>query len=171
MYRNVSRPHVETYVSARLCSRVYRSMRDVVVLANLAVTGYLAGLIWCIQIVHYPLFAAVGATDFPAYHRAHMTRIGAIVAVPMVVELILSALLIAFRPSAFPLWAAWGCALLTIGVWLTTFFLSVPLHGRLTHDGHDRGAITTLVATNWPRTAAWTLRLVLLVYGTLSIVK
>lgn len=144
-------------------------MRDAVVLANLVVTGYLAGLIWCIQIVHYPLFAAVGDAAFPDYHRAHLTRISAFVAAPMVAELALSALLIAFHPSGFPLWVAWGCALLTVGVWLTTFLLSVPLHDRLTHGGHDRAVIASLVVTNWPRTAAWTLRLALLVYGTLSV--
>lgn len=77
-------------------------MRDAVVLANLVVTGYLAGLIWCIQIVHYPLFATVGDAAFPGYHRAHLTRISAIVAAPMVVELVLSALLIAFHPPLLP---------------------------------------------------------------------
>ena len=31
--------------------------------ANLVVAAALAGLIWTIQLVHYPLFAMVGATE------------------------------------------------------------------------------------------------------------
>jgi len=31
-------------------------VREIIVLANLVVTGYLTGLIWTIQVVPYPLF-------------------------------------------------------------------------------------------------------------------
>lgn len=39
-------------------------------LTQLASTLPLVGLIWLIQVVSYPLFAKVGAAEFPAYHAA-----------------------------------------------------------------------------------------------------
>ncbi len=135
------------------------------VLANLVLTGYLTGLIWTIQVVHYPLFQEVGAAQFPRFHALHGNRISAVVALPMVVELGLSVLLVAFRPSAFPALAAWVCLALTLLIWLSTFLVSVPIHGRLGETGHDARHIARLVRTNWTRTVAWTLRLAILTYG------
>jgi hypothetical protein len=54
--------------------------------------------------------------------------------------------------------------------WLSTAFVQVPLHAALpSAAGDERAAlIARLVASNWLRTAAWTLRGVLLVWGTVS---
>jgi len=145
-------------------------VRDIVVLANVLVTGYLTGLIWTIQIVHYPLFMQVGADAFPAYHRLHSSRISAIVAAPMAVELLLSVVLALYRPALFPASAAWACLLLTALVWLSTFVVSVPIHKGLS-SGHDATRIARLVLTNWPRTIAWTLRLIILALGTLTLLR
>jgi len=141
------------------------------VLANLVVTAYLTGLIWTIQVVHYPLFAYVGDRAFAAYHGLHTQRITIVVGLPMVVELALGALLVAFRPTMFPAVAAWACLSLTALVWLSTFFVSVPLHGRLTDGGYDAVQVVRLVRTNWPRTIAWTMRLAILTYGLLGMLR
>jgi hypothetical protein len=34
-------------------------------LANAAATFFMVGVIWFVQVVHYPLFARVGTLDFP----------------------------------------------------------------------------------------------------------
>jgi hypothetical protein len=47
--------------------------------------------------------------------------------------------------------------LLVIVVWLSTFLLQVPIHHRL-EAGKDDKRIQRLVATNWIRTAAWSLK-------------
>jgi len=140
-------------------------MPNAIVIANLLVTGYLTGLIWCIQIVHYPLFAEVGQAAFPRYHLRHTGRITAVVAAPMVAELLLSAALVFAHPATFPSTLAWACAALSLLTWLSTAVLSVPLHGLL-GTGYDARAIDRLVATNWPRTVAWSARLALLAWGT-----
>ena len=36
------------------------NLGKLILLSNVAATLYMVGLIWCIQIVHYPLFAQVG---------------------------------------------------------------------------------------------------------------
>ncbi len=133
-----------------------------VLITNLLVTGYLTGLIWTIQHVHYPLFANVGAAEFAAYHAIHNARISDIVLLPMVIELVLSFVLITRRPASAPLWLALLLAALTVLIWLATFLLSVPAHDALGSRGLQPGLVDTLVNTNWPRTIAWTARLLLL---------
>jgi hypothetical protein len=57
------------------------------VLANLCVSLLMTGVIWFVQIVHYPLFAKVGTGEFIAYERNHADRTGYVVAPPMIFEL------------------------------------------------------------------------------------
>ena len=45
-----------------------------VVAFELAVTSALFGLIWIVQVVHYPLFGRVGREGFAAYESAHRGR-------------------------------------------------------------------------------------------------
>ncbi|MFN9756807.1 MAG: hypothetical protein ACK58X_10380 [Planctomycetota bacterium] len=123
-------------------------------IAHAVVTLYLCGLIWTIQVVHYPLFLAVGEAQFAAYERAHCRRIGAIVMVPMLVEAALAGLVWLRAPAAHAATAAIGAVLLAV-VWGSTFLLQVPCHHRL-EQGYDAAAIRRLVATNWLRTLAWT---------------
>jgi hypothetical protein len=42
-------------------------------------------------------------------------------------------------------------------IWVSTFAIQVPLHAKLAR-GFDRAVWRWLVATNWLRTIAWTVR-------------
>ena len=122
--------------------------------ASLASSWFMAGLIWIVQVVHYPLFGRVGREGFAAYESAHARLITPIVGPAMLVELVSSLALLAARPRGMPAWAAWaGVALVGIA-WLSTAFVQVPLHGTLAR-GFDEDAHARLVATNWVRTFAW----------------
>ncbi|MBL9079769.1 MAG: hypothetical protein JNL08_19865 [Planctomycetes bacterium] len=117
-------------------------------------TLFLTGLIWLVQLVHYPLFAAVGADQRVAFAREHQRRIGPLVVPPMLAEVLLTGWVwLAAPPAARG--AAWlGAALLAV-VWASTFLLQVPCHARLSRAA-DGAALRRLVATNWLRTVAWT---------------
>ena len=71
-------------------------------LANAVSTLTLTGLIWFVQVVHYPLFAEVGRADFRAYEREHRRRTGWVVGMPMLVELATSAALVLRPPPGMP---------------------------------------------------------------------
>lgn len=130
-----------------------------VLLVHAAATLFLTGLIWTVQIVHYPLFAQVGDADFPAYERAHVERISWIAGPSMAVEAVSALALAALLPSGpGRRWAVLGLLLLTV-IWLSTALLQVPLHNLLAR-GLDREAVARLVQTNWIRTAAWSARAV-----------
>lgn len=119
-------------------------------------TFFLCGLVWFVQVVHYPLYAAVGAAELPAYERRHCRRITPVVAPPMLAEAALAVWLCAQAPAEQQPWAVTGLALLAV-VWGSTFLLQVPCHDRLS-QAPDAAVLRRLVATNWLRTAAWTLR-------------
>ena len=130
-------------------------MMRLALLANVAATLYMTGLVWFVQVVHYPLFAGVGPDRWPAYAAAHQRLTTLVVGPPMLLELG-TALLLAWRPPSgdartLPLAAL---ALLAV-VWLSTALLQVPAHGRLT-SGFDADIARGLVAWNWVRTVAWT---------------
>jgi uncharacterized YccA/Bax inhibitor family protein len=123
-------------------------------LLHTAVTLVLVGLIWTIQIVHYPLFHEVGPAAFPAYHLRHMWLISCI-AGPLMVAEVVSAVGVLYLGNYSPLY------LFSLGalgaVWLSTFVYQVPVHARLA-QGYDAEAIQQLVTTNWLRALAWTVR-------------
>lgn len=116
----------------------------------------MTGLIWFVQVVHYPLMSAVGASGFAAYHAAH-SRLTTLVVGPLMLMEAACAVWIALeRPST----VAWvGLGLLAV-VWGATFFVSVPRHNLLA-AGFDAAVVDSLVATNWIRTIAWTARALL----------
>ncbi len=126
-----------------------------VVVAHLVSTVFLTGLIWTIQIVHYPLFAMVGPDRFPAYEAAHSARITAVIALPWAVQGVTMLALLIAPPAGLPRALIWTAAVLAALPVAVTLVASVPAHSVL-GDGFDAAAHTRLVTTNWLRTAAWT---------------
>jgi hypothetical protein len=130
-------------------------------LLQAAATWFMTGVIWIIQIVHYPLFAGVGPDRYAAYQHRHMRRITAIVAPAMFVEAATALAAALWPPPGVPALATWAGLLLVVLLWLSTALLQVPAHRRLT-QGFDPAAHRRLVATNWLRTTLWTTRALLL---------
>lgn len=132
---------------------------DLLAVLHAAPTWFLCGLIWFVQVVHYPLYAAVGDAAFAAYERAHCRRVSFVVLPAMLAELGLAVWLWWQAPPAWAPWTGLGLLLLA-AVWASTFLLQVPCHARL-QRGPDRATMRRLVATNWLRTLGWSLRAVL----------
>lgn len=132
-------------------------------LAQAAATLFMVGLIWMVQIVHYPLFDRVERADFPRFEADHQRLTTWVVAPPMLVELLTALYLLWQRPAEVPAWTAWlGCALVVL-LWLATIFAQVPQHNILA-QGFDETAYRSLVGSNWLRTVAWSLRGVLVLW-------
>lgn len=129
------------------------------VLAQVVLCAFLCGLIWVVQGVLYPLFAAVGPSEFPAYHAAEMSRITWIVAPVMLAELSLALVTLVLHRQD-PL--AWSAAALVGMLWASTAFVQVPLHQTLVQRGADAAVLSHLVDSNWIRTVGWTARLAVL---------
>lgn len=132
-------------------------------LAHIAATLAMWGVILVVQLVHYPLFRLVGEKRYAEYQAEHMRRITWIVAPLMTTELVTAGLLAWAPPVAVPGWTTRIGLVLVLFIWATTGLVQVPLHSRLT-DGYDAAAHRRLVRTNWLRTAAWTLRVGLVLW-------
>ncbi|MEM1136448.1 MAG: hypothetical protein AAGI07_11465 [Bacteroidota bacterium] len=126
-------------------------------IGNLMVTGFLVGLIWFVQIVHYPIFAKVGKDAFPAFHHQHVQDTGKVVALPMLLELGFSILVLVFAGDSIPIWQNVLAFVLVLIVWLQTFFYFVPLHGKL-GEVLNIQMVQQLVNANTWRTFFWTVR-------------
>ena len=119
----------------------------------------MVGIIWFVQVVHYPMFAHVGGLEFAAWEQRNTRLTTLVVGPPMLVEAASAAGLLVLRADRLSL----GGAVLLAVIWVSTFAIQVPAHGRL-ERGFDAGVHRRLVSTNWIRTACWTLR------GALSVV-
>lgn len=137
---------------------------NLLLFSHFAATWFLVGLIWTIQVVHYPLFARVGSDGFSGYQSAHSTLITQVVGPLMLLELVTGFFLLLAPPAGFPVWVWWAGMGLVGLIWFTTAFVSVPLHGRLS-GGFEARAHASLVGTNWIRTLAWTTRGLLLLWA------
>ena len=117
---------------------------------------FMTGLIWVIQLVHYPSFRFAEKNQFLEFSAFHQRRISWIVAPVMTAELTFNLYNLGWRFESEPYLALISTVCLVL-IWVVTFFVSVPCHSQLNH-GYDEDAVTRLIRTNWLRTALWSVR-------------
>ena len=124
---------------------------------NIASTWFMVGLIWFVQIVHYPLFGYVGSKEFGTFHEHHKILITPVVGFVMIVELVTTGILIFQIPVGIPNWTVIVGIILIGVIWISTLFLQIPYHNKLSSK-FDDNVLMMLVKTNWIRTICWSLR-------------
>jgi hypothetical protein len=62
-----------------------RSLPELLLLIHLVATPFMTGVIWFVQPAHYPLFSALGRSEFTACARQHTAQATRSVATPMLV--------------------------------------------------------------------------------------
>ncbi len=131
----------------------------ILLLVHAAATLAMTGVIWFVQLVHYPLFPYAAEGDFRAFAADHQRRTSWVVVPLMLTEAATATLLLSSDSDPVMIWLGGG---LLVSIWISTALVQVPLHGRLA-EGFDPQAARRLVATNWFRTVAWTARAVIAV--------
>lgn len=129
-------------------------------LVNSACSLFLCGLIWLVQLVHYPSFHFADEARFKEFHTFHSQRISIIVIPVMIIELITSGVLWWNYPASNLYSIGFYLVIL---IWASTAIFSVPTHNKL-QDGKNTTVINSLVNTNWIRTILWTLKALLVIY-------
>ena len=130
------------------------SVGEVLVLLEAAATLFMAGVLWTMQVLNYPLLSLVGREAFPAYEGRHNHRFGLVVFPGVLLALLAAIGLLIVRPDGLPIWAPAGEVLLLVVIIVSTATLQAPQHGRLA-AGFDAAAHQFLVRSNWIRVAAW----------------
>jgi hypothetical protein len=130
----------------------------------------MVGVIWFVQVVHYPLFGKVGNGGFREYERDHQRRTTFVVAPLMLTEALTAAALLWIRPDGIPTSLAVAGLGLVALLWASTFFWQVPAHERLAKS-FDSATHLRLVRSNWLRTVAWSVRGVLVCWMCLRLLS
>lgn len=121
-------------------------------------TAAMTGVIWVVQLVQYPGMLLIPPDAFRQYHERHCRMISFVVGPLMLLELgsiVFLALLPARSAVTFALLG------LTVICWCSTAFVQVPIHKRL-EQGYSEELLRQLVRFNWLRTAAWSVKVGLL---------
>ena len=123
-------------------------------IVHAAATWFMTGVIWFVQVVHYPLFASIGGEKFAEYEKSHQRLATFIVLPAMVIEAGAAMIIAVRRPDRIESWIPWAGLVLLAVIWLSTFLSQVPQHEKLAR-GYDPTAHALLVSSNWVRTIAW----------------
>ena len=139
---------------------------DVFFVLQIFCTFAMTGIIWFVQIVHYPLMRKVGKGRFTRYGQMHSVLTVFIVAPLMFIEVVA----VSYGLLYSTVWisdesAQLGGALLLI-IWISTFALQIPQHRLLEREFNAR-TYRHLLFTNWIRTYAWSFRSIILVFNML----
>ncbi len=133
-------------------------------LLSLIISAFNTGLIWLVQLVHYPGFAKIGEEAYKGYQEFHMRAISWIVGPSMFSELAITAIGL-FYWQCLPYKNLYVIAAgLVLIIWINTAFWAVPAHSELVQNGQDQALISRLVQINWWRTISWTIRTGLLAH-------
>ena len=126
---------------------------------HLIATSVMVGVIWIIQLVHYPSFHFIERNQYTTFQRFHMSRISYVVIPAMVTELFTLILIIISIDQVNLIILT--SALLLIVIWLMTAVFFSGVHQKLTL-GYDQAVVEKLIKLNWGRTLLWTLRLLII---------
>lgn len=131
-----------------------------VTLLEIASTWALIGLIWLIQLTHYPTFRYIDRHKWASFHKHHTFSISLIVMPLMLIELGVAIYLSLYTPSIIEY-----IKLILVGlIWLNTFLQAVPLHNKLAYAKKEK-LIERLIRVNWIRTIFWSLKGIIIVYS------
>lgn len=130
---------------------------NLILLVNFAATWYMVGLIWFVQLVHYPLMAEVNSDNFARYEKLHTGWTTWAVGPAMLIEAATAVMLLYWIPEKIDLKLLILGMILLLLIWAATAAFSVPMHARL-EKGFDVQAHQWLVYSNWFRTIVWSAR-------------
>ena len=130
---------------------------DLLFKINFISTSVMVGVIWVIQLLHYPSFHFISEKKYIEFQHFHMQRISFIVIPVMLIESTSALLLAYFFESNLTI----ILLALVLGIWAITFIFFTNMHQKLT-NGYDPSIVDRLVQINWSRTALWSLRLTIL---------
>lgn len=139
---------------------------QLILIINTACCLIMTGIIWLIQIVHYPTFSKFSTSDFTSFHQFHTQSISFVVMPVMIVELF-TAFYLSYQKTNYTISIQIALGLLLL-IWFSTFMLQVPAHNALS-GGFNEITFKKLLYTNWIRTLAWSFRSIVLCYIILSL--
>ncbi len=131
---------------------------NIVFFSHLIFSAIMVGVIWVIQLVHYPAFHFIDKDMYASFQKFHMNSISLIVVPVMILELATGVLLLAGNSKNILIIISFSLLIL---IWAITGIFFSGAHGKLI-TGYNVLVVDKLVSMNWIRTILWTLKMLLL---------
>lgn len=119
--------------------------------------AYNAGNMMSLQIQHYGIYSFVGKDNFKSYMSANNKAALIPAVLPGFLMLILSIVLIFFRPAFMTTLETILSLALNIIAFISTFRWQRKLQSDMANTGYDETKVKLLLSTNWIRTIAFIL--------------
>ena len=128
---------------------------------HLVSTSFMVGVIWIVQLVHYPTFLFIDEQKSNDFQKFHMSRISYIVMPAMTTELFSGIYIYKYSNMAIDSNLFLLSLTILIINWIITALVFVKMHNKLLIN-YKIEIISLLVKWNWLRTLLWSVRLILL---------
>ena len=128
---------------------------------HLVSTSFMVGVIWIVQLVHYPTFLFIDEQKSNDFQKFHMSRISYIVMPAMTTELFSGIYIFIYSNMAIDSNLFLLALTVLIINWIITALVFVKMHNKLLIN-YKIEIISLLVKWNWLRTLLWSVRLILL---------
>ncbi|MFB1004602.1 MAG: hypothetical protein QMC70_10765 [Bacteroidia bacterium] len=138
-------------------------MHAVEVVALIVASGLFV-LIWMVQLLVYPGFIYYTKQNLRQWHTAYTPRITLIVAPLMLSQLAIGI----YRIYTNAAWFSTAYAILVAAVWLTTFYIFIPIHDKIQKGTFENHLLNKLVSLNWMRTILWSAILILEIWSVID---
>jgi hypothetical protein len=116
-----------------------------------ALVFYVLGAAFLEGFVNYRTWHLIGAAEFQAYHQAITPRVVAVLVAPAFLVIVLTVLLLWWRPAAVPRWGIW----LSLALHLVTVIVSVtsqiPIQAEFDRSGLSLTLLDRLILMDWLR--------------------
>lgn len=116
-----------------------------------ALVFYVLGAAFLEGFVNYRTWHLIGAAEFQAYHQALTPRVVAVLVAPGFLVIVLTVLLLWWRPAAVPRWGIW----LSLALHLVTVIVSVtsqiPIQAEFDRSGLSFMLLDRLILMDWLR--------------------
>jgi len=134
-------------------------METIFLLFNLTSTLLIAGVLWFVQLVHYPLFNEIPAKNMVNYGYYHIQKISGIINLLFIVDFTTIVFLLLLVNSDL------SATLMIINIAIFGFIVILtritflPIHQKLSKNPNSF-LISKLINLNWIRTLVWSLKVV-----------
>lgn len=131
-----------------------------VLYSEIALTWILVGVVFYMQLIHYPLFKKI-REGFAQFEHAHIRRTACFMGPLMLLDGVGAAILVGLADSESVMRLCVINLILVGFIWLSTLMLTVALHQKLSIR-FSKNAHKHLLNSNWIRCILWFIKGVLL---------
>ena len=126
-----------------------------IVLAHLVAVLYTTGFVWTLQLMDYPMVAALPDEASTAYMNLHNQMFWRVLAPGLLVGAVTTLLLLVLRPGTVPLWAPVLALILLVLVLVLSGAVATPDRMELARHFSET-THAHLISVSWVRTSAFT---------------